>query len=187
MRLRRVQISLLAALMVLPTTVLRVEAAPGVYLSSGEFLGSIFQDTMGEASSLVVNSEKRTEIEQILGHKFPRLRLRYWQQENTTAWILDEVGKTEPITIGVAIEAGKVKSVRILEFRESRGWEIRFPFFTDQFEDTALGSRLALDKPIDGITGATLSVIAVDKIVRVALLLDGHLRSAREADFFASN
>jgi hypothetical protein len=35
---------------------------------------------------------------------------------------LDEIGKELPITIGVAVESGAIHNVRVLEFRESRGY-----------------------------------------------------------------
>ena len=108
------------------------------------------------------------------------MRLHYWQQGETTAWILEEIGKTEPITIGVSIEAGKVRNVRVLTFRESRGWEIRYPFFTEQYLGASLDENHGLDRAIDGITGATLSVAAMNKVVRIALLLDRRVRAAGE-------
>ncbi len=60
----------------------------------------------------------------------------------------------------------------MLEFRESRGWEVRYPFFTDQYHGAGLAEHGAIDRRIDGITGATLSVAAVNRVVRLALMLD---------------
>lgn len=155
-------------------------ASPGNYLSPEEFLEIAFAGTEPRSSRLIVDSGVRAEIEQILGHSFGRLRLSYWQNGETTAWILEEIGKTEPITIGVSVEAGKVGNVRVLTFRESRGWEIRYPFFTEQYLGASLDTGHGLDRAIDGITGATLSVTAMNKVVRIALLLDSHVRAARE-------
>ncbi len=59
----------------------------------------------------------------------------------------------------------------MLEFRESRGWEVRYPFFTRQFEDARLNGKDRLDRDIDSITGATLSVHAVTRVARVALIM----------------
>ncbi|HEY5665797.1 MAG TPA: FMN-binding protein, partial [Gammaproteobacteria bacterium] len=42
------------------------------------------------------------------------------------------------------------------------------------------------DRAIDGITGATLSVKAMNKVVRIALLLDRRVRGAREEITVAS-
>ena len=114
-------------------------------------------------------------VERLLGHRFSALRVRYWHDGEKSAWILDEIGKELPITIGVAVENGSIRNVRVLEFRESRGWEVRYPFFTDQFVDARLGPDEKLDRRIDGITGATLSVGAVTRIARVALVLHEHV------------
>jgi hypothetical protein len=165
---------------------LPVMASPGNYLSVEEFLETAFAGAEPEASRLIVDAGVRGEIEQILGHSFGRLRLSYWQEGETTAWILEEIGKTEPITIGVSVEAGKVRNVRVLTFRESRGWEIRYPFFTEQYLGASLDATHGLDRAIDGITGATLSVKAMNKVVRIALLLDRRVRGAREEITVAS-
>ena len=83
--------------------------------------------------------------------------------------------KDEPITIGVAVEDRQIKLVRVLEFREIRGWEVRYPFFTDQFTGAKLDQRKKINQRIDGITGATLSVRAVTRIAQVALYLHEHV------------
>ena len=70
------------------------------------------------------------------------------------------------------INNGRIERVRVLIFRESRGWEIRHAFFTDQFDNASLYKDTQLDRHIDNISGATLSVRAVTKLARVALLLD---------------
>ena len=60
----------------------------------------------------------------------------------------------------------------MLVFRESRGWEVRHDFFTDQFKQAQLSDDYHLKQSIDNISGATLSVRAVKKLARIALLLD---------------
>ena len=112
------------------------------------------------------------KIIDILGHKYKSLRIRYWEKDNRTAWVLDEIGKVKPITTGFVIHHQKIELVRVLEFRESRGWEVRHKFFTEQFKQAALKQNMELDTNIDNISGATLSVRAVTKLSRLALLLD---------------
>ena len=53
-------------------------------------------------------------------------------------------------------------------------------FFIDQFKGAALKDDGSLDKHIDGITGATLSVRAVSGLAQVALLLDHEARTIKE-------
>jgi hypothetical protein len=141
------------------------------YMGASDYLQIAFSGDEPSASTLWVNSEIRESAEASLGYRITPLRVRYWKRDDRTAWILDEIGKERPITIGVVVENGTASLVRVLEFRESRGWEIRYPFFTDQFEDVGLDSQQRLDQNIDSITGATLSVDAVTRVVRLALFL----------------
>lgn len=117
------------------------------------------------------------EVEAILNHRPASLRLRYWSDAGRTVWILDEIGKELPITTGFVVEKGEIVLTRVLEFRESRGWEVRYDFFTDQFRGASMNGDGKLDRTVDGITGATLSVRAVTRLAQLALLLDRHVSS----------
>ncbi len=74
-----------------------------------------------------------------------------------------------PISIGVVIENDAIKTVKILAYRESRGGEVRFPSFMAQYRGATLDAEGKLDRSIDGITGATLSVWAVNRVAALAL------------------
>ncbi len=150
----------------------------GRYLETDAYLRSVFEGNAPAARTLWVAGELRSGVERMLGHKFAALRVRYWFDGKKSAWVLDEIGKELPITIGVAVSGDAIENVRVLEFRESRGWEVRYPFFTDQFAGARLGPNDRLDRRIDGITGATLSVGAVTRIARVALILHEHVAAA---------
>lgn len=146
--------------------------ARGVYLTPEQFLGEAFPAAAPEPRTLWLSVEFKQQVEGILGHPPAQLRVRYWRAGERTAWILDEIGKTHPITFGVVVEGGAIAAIRVLEFRESRGDEVRHAFFTGQFEGVGLtGGDAQLDRGIDGITGATLSVWAMRKVARLALLL----------------
>lgn len=146
-------------------------AGEGRYLDAGEFLELAFPAAEPAPAMLWVDEALRDQIEAIVGHRFGALRVRYWEDAGRTAWILDEIGKERPITIGVTVEDGAVELVRVLEFREPRGWEVRHAFFTDQFAGARATAGQHIDRDIDGITGATLSVAAVTRVVRLALFL----------------
>ena len=150
----------------------------GRYIETDAYLGSAFPAGVPAAQTLWLKGDLRAGVERLLGHPFSGLRVRYWMDGTRSAWILDEIGKELPITIGVAISSGAIASVDVLEFRESRGWEVRYPFFTDQFVDARLGPNDKLDRRIDGITGATMSVDAVTRVAQVALLLHEHVANA---------
>jgi hypothetical protein len=143
----------------------------GRYLEADEYLSSVFPADVPEARTLWVTGELRQSVEDMLQHRFASLRVRYWYDGARSAWILEEIVKELTITIGVTVDAGAIDNVRVLEFRESRGWEVRYPFFTDQFAAAQLRPDRRLDRKIDGISGATLSVRAVTRIARIALLL----------------
>ena len=65
--------------------------------------------------------------------------------------------------------------LKVLTFRESRGWEVKHTFFTRQFDNVGINQDQQLDKHIDGISGATLSVRALKKVARIALYLEQQL------------
>lgn len=150
-------------------------AGQGRYMEVEEFLHAAFAADEPELAMLWVDDALRASVEEQLGHRLEALRVRYWQQDGTTAWIFDEIGKDQPITIGISVTAGAVDIVRVLEFREPRGWEVRHPFFTDQFAGAGMTGERKLDRSVDGITGATLSVAAVTRAVRLALFLSAQV------------
>ncbi|MGJ8686888.1 MAG: FMN-binding protein [Spongiibacteraceae bacterium] len=155
----------------------------GQYLSVKDFLANSFSgDAPPRPKMLWLNAALKQKMKAVTGRKLSLLRVRYWQRGERTAWILQEVGKELPITIGVVVDGRKLDSVEILAFRESRGWEIRHPFFTNQFRGLGLNSRQQLDRPIDGLSGATLSVRAVSYVSRLALLFSQEVLPDAEAD-----
>lgn len=109
----------------------------------------------------------------ILDHPYPKLRLNYWLSDDLqqSVWFLEEIGKEKPISFGINIVHGQIKQIKVLAFRESRGGEIHMRAFSQQFNQAKLDNSLQLDKNIDGISGATMSVSAMKKIARTALLL----------------
>lgn len=145
-------------------------AAADVYQKPAEFINAAFAGDPPQPEKLWITGELRDKAEAILGHPPPVLRVSYWRRGLRTAWILDEIGKERPITAGFVIDKNRVDSVEVLIFRESRGGEIRHPFFTDQFAGIMLDNETLLTRTIDGISGATLSVNAIKKLTRLALL-----------------
>lgn len=166
---RQSLISLLAILLlfVITTNV----SARGVYQTNEAFLNEVFDQAVPQSDVVWLKGEVREQVEKILGHNYNGLRIRYWMKNNRSAWILEEIGKEEPITFGIVINGDSVEKVKVLAYRESRGWEVKYPAFTQQFTDAKLKNQ-ALDRNIDGITGATLSVRAMTAVVTLALYLD---------------
>jgi len=141
--------------------------AKGVYQQPSAFLNEVFNSKPPKARMIWLTRARRLQISKILGHKPNRLRIRYWKRNQRTAWILDEVGKDKPITTGIVINKGGIELMKVLIFRESRGWEVRYPFFTNQFKGNSLNNF----SHIDGISGATLSVRALKKLAKLSLYL----------------
>ena len=138
-------------------------------------LGVFVTDTFGalpQPKLLWLTKPAQAEIARILGHAPTQPRQRYWSDGIKSVWVLEEIGKEEPITAGFVIVNGRIDHVRVLVYRESRGSEVRYPSFLRQFKDATLTSDARLSQTIDGISGATLSVSALDRLARVALYLD---------------
>ena len=146
------------------------DAAEKVYEKPSAFLTRHF-GRIPQVRALSLDKQDQHELKRILGHAYATQRVRYWAAGGKSAWILDEIGKTEPITTGVIVEKGRIAEVKVLIYRESHGWEVSRKFFTRQFEGATLNGNRTLDRSIDGIVGATLSVRALTKLSAAALYL----------------
>lgn len=142
------------------------------YQNTEDFLLQAFSGSPPQAKVLWLKKDLVKTATKILKHQPSFIRTRYWQNTEQSVWIINEIGKIKPITIAVIIKEKKIVLLKVLAFRESRGWEVKHDFFTHQFKQNALNSELSLTKPIDGISGATLSVHALTKVARLALYFD---------------
>lgn len=100
-------------------------------------------------------------------------KLRYWRANGRTAWILDDLGKPgyQLTTAGFVVKAGMIEVAKVLIYRESRGEQVADGSFLKQL----LGAKLAggaIDKHVDNISGATLSVQMMQRMAATALKLD---------------
>ena len=167
----------LAAFVVTALVTATVALAADVYLAPATFLETAFGGEVPPAQRLWLTGPVKTTVRDILGHDLGSLRIRYWQRGERTAWILEEIGKDQPITTGLVVDAGHLSDVQVLIYRESRGWEVRYPAFTDQFKGAVLDDGMRLDRHIDGITGATMSVDALTRLARLALYFHARTES----------
>jgi len=146
-----------------------------VYQEPGAFIAEVF----GSAPApkvLWLTREIQAQAAAILGHPPAQLRQRYWSEGRRSVWILEETGKEELITAGFVVVDGRIDHVRVLVYRESRGHEVLRSSFLKQFKDATLVQDNRLDRDIDGIVGATLSVGAMQRMARLALLFDRESR-----------
>jgi uncharacterized protein with FMN-binding domain len=149
-------------------------AAEQVYQTPAQFIQAAL-GVMPKAKVMWLDEPVKQQIESILAHPYTPIRLRYWQHQQDSVWILEEIGKESMITVGVHISKQHIQQLKVLIYRESRGDEVRHAFFTDQFKAVQLNDSMQLDKHIDGITGATLSVRALTKLARIALYLHARI------------
>lgn len=151
----------------------------GVFQSGPDFIAEVFEQ-QATAKVLWLTEDVRQQATMILDRPVMGLRVRYHQVDDKTAWILEEIGKEMPITIGVVISDNKITQVKILAYRESRGGEVRYPAYTRQYLGASLTSKNKLNQSIDGITGATLSVWAVNKVAALALYYHSRVTNSRD-------
>lgn len=153
----------------------QVSSKPAVadttYLAPKQFLQNVFAGSPPPVKFLWLDKAKQEKLKAIFGHPYPQARLRYWRAKGKTAWILEDIGKEFPITAGFVVRDQTLADVHVLVYREPRGGEIHLPSFLKQFD----GVRLKQDHfnhDIDSISGATLSVRAMQRMARAALTLD---------------
>lgn len=138
-----------------------------------------FHPTIGSQKTLWVSGALKNDITQAIGQKPKKIREKYWidqQHQSTRIFVLEQIGKIKDITAAWVIQAGKILDCKVLVYRESRGGEVQFPFFTDRFKGIGLkDSNKELDRHVDSISGATMSVDAMKRMAKQALLMDRHL------------
>jgi FMN-binding domain len=142
------------------------------YLTQEQFIQNVFGKNAAKLETLWMTKDVAQQADKILGRAPKQLRQRYYKSGQQTAWVLDEIGKEEPITAGFVVENGKIVQTSILAYRESRGGEVRHANFLKQYQGVSLLPDSFLNKNIDGISGATLSVRAMGKMARLALYFD---------------
>lgn len=168
----RQEITLVSSLILIVLFAPAAQGREDVYLTPEQFVAETAGTPAPKPDILWLTKGVAAQAARILGHAPSQLRQRYWKSSGKTVWVLEEIGKEEPITAGFVVENGKILQARVLIYRESRGGEIRYPAFIKQYEGVALDAEQQLDRSIDGISGATLSVRAMGRMARLALYFD---------------
>jgi hypothetical protein len=154
-----------------------------MYQAPDAFIAESFDGETPAPSVLWLTKAVREEIKRILGHDYGALRVRHWSRGTRSAWILDEIGKVKPITTGIVVADRHIERIKVLVYRESHGWEVKQPFFTERFRGAGLAAGDdELDRRIDNIAGATLSVNALKRLAALALYLDRQARPLETGD-----
>ena len=134
------------------------------------FLIQTFNSEIPKPKRFWANKETQQLIKTQFNPSQIKLSYRYWQKAETTVWILDELGKERDITTAIVIKNNKIVKVQVLIYRESRGGQVQNSRFTQQYNNKTSANNFT--KEIDSISGATLSVNALNKQVRMALWLN---------------
>ncbi len=140
-----------------------------------------------EREERTLTTEDRVQLEKTTGLRFPTPRYTFLIGKRGGrvcgyAAILEEIGKSEPITFMAGVDPeGRAGEVALMVFRESRGAEVREPRFTRQFKGKRLKDPIRINRDILNYTGATLSSEAMARGVKKALALVDHFYLRRAA------
>ncbi|RPF85670.1 MAG: FMN-binding protein [Roseibacillus sp. TMED18] len=148
------------------------QAGTTVYQKPSDFIRSACGGQIPTSKYLTLTSSHQSKIRRLMGHEYRPARVRYWTHKGKMVVILDEIGKTRPITTGYVVNKGKIEHVKMLIYRETIGAEVRRTSFTNQFKGAVLGASGKLSRRVNNIAGATLSTRAMMEMGRVALYLD---------------
>lgn len=153
-------------------------AAAAVYASAEDAQRELFPDaTSFDSIPLELSEPQLQEVGRLAGPQAGHGKLSVWTARQGTAVLghvfVDEViGREDFITYAVGIrEDGKLLPLRVLEYRESHGGEIRNPRWLAQFDGRSSLQQLRFRTDIKNIAGATLSSEHVTAGVRRILAI----------------
>jgi Na+-translocating ferredoxin:NAD+ oxidoreductase RnfG subunit len=147
-------------------------------LSEPQALQLVFPKSQSVVTEIhTLSAEQRASLEKSTGLHFSEKDFRCFvghdkQGIDGYAVIMNEVGKHEYITFIVGVTARReVSDVAVMEYRETRGWEVKEQRFLRQFHGKKATDPITVDRDIVNYTGATLSSHAVARGVKKALVL----------------
>ena len=150
--------------------------AERVYKKTDKYVEDAFNGNVPKKETIWVIGDLRDNINTVNAeYGGTPVRYRYWRQGNRTVWVLENIARTMPITAGVTVEGGMIEDISVLIYRETRGQEIQNRVHRAQFYGVKLNDEIALDKPINGISGSTLSANSMKRMARIALLLHNNV------------
>ncbi len=155
-----------------------VPAAAQVYMNEAQALAAVLgEQVTARREQKTLSEASRQKLQELSGLRFPEAYYTFFVGEQNGkvggyAVVLDEIGKSEPITFMVGMSpASNVTEVVVMIFRESRGWEVKEKRFLRQFRGKTAKDPIRINQDILNYSGATLSSKAVARGVKRALLL----------------
>jgi thiamine biosynthesis lipoprotein len=165
-------------LTILSVALLLASASGETLLTQEQALKVVFPKSESVKAEIKgLTPEQRQTLEENTGLRFPEADYPTFVastkgQIEGHAVILNEIGKHENITFIVGISPkGKVLEVAVMEYRESRGDEVKEQRFLSQFRGKQAKDPIRVNQDIVNYTGATLSSYAIARGVRRALAL----------------
>lgn len=159
-----------------------------VLASEAEALAAIFPDADSAQPGLLrVETAIAADLHARLGWEIRDTAFvfyRIFEAGHPLSWAVvgEEKGKYRPITYMAGIDTTlRIVDVRVLIYRESRGGEIRHTRFLKQYRGKSLESPVRINRDIVNITGATISVNALNIGVRKALAVAAILQEGSPA------
>jgi len=134
------------------------------------YLSNLYPDNTNiKMHILKLNKHMKKKVENQVKQKFYRDKLYYWNiiKEDTTiafAFLDNVIGKSMPITFLVVLNInGNIINTNVIKYREAYGGEVSNKGWLRQFESRNKDSSYEINKNIDGISGATISVKSISK------------------------
>lgn len=107
---------------------------------------------------VTLSDEHAAQVNKLMGSNQSHREIKAWKAGSGWFFVDEVVGKHELITYALALNAdGSIRQIEIMDYRESRGYEIRTPGWRRQFAGKTLKDPIQLNQDIGNISGATLS------------------------------
>ena len=157
-----------------------VEIGPiQVYMTAEEAQAKIFPTLASTRLEVkAVSTALKEQAESQLGRRFAedslRVHLLYDAADRLLGYaiVTEEIGKYRPITFMVGVDPQfKVEGAAVLIYRESRGGEVRRSRFLRQYRGKSSADPIRINRDIVNISGATMSVQALNFSVRKLLYI----------------
>ena len=189
MSLRRYVIAASCALLPIHANAEDQKASIHVYYTADEARQKIFPGAVSfESETRHISGPAKADLERHLGRPFAEdsldVFLAYDAERDLLGYAVlsDEIGKYQPITFMVGVTPDfRVRDAAVLVYRETRGGEVRRSRFLRQYRNKTSRDPLRINRDIVNITGATLSVRALNFGVRKLVTITEHLYGERAA------
>ncbi len=143
----------------LPVAAISTSVYATTYFTTEQAQQAIFPGEKFTAAYATLTDEQVRQIEKASDANVLQKEVKAWKVAGGGWFILDQVvGKHEFITYAIGLNTdGSVKSIEIVDYRESYGYEVRNPQWRKQFVGKTAADPLKLNQDIRNISGATLS------------------------------